>query len=257
MSRDIAAKKAKERREKLKHVRRKQQLWMALLLVVAVAVLAAFIWLFRSDLFRIKKVEITGNKHLKSSQVEKLAAIDSDMSLIRLPVKEIDARLSKNPWIKDVEITRSFPDKLKIQIVERKAIALMPIEDGLAAVDSEGLVLERRPDSTKVVLPMIKDLKISKVKVGKKIKSKAFSNAILCLKGLDSKLRSSLSIISASSVDKLSLYNKEGVEILYGKAENIQKKNYILKKLLSENSTVKFIDIRVVSNPVIKRLENP
>lgn len=257
MSRDIAAEKAKERREKLRQIRRKQQLQMGLIFVIIAGLLASFIWLFSSDLFKIKKVKITGTKHLNDSQIEKAAAVSPKTSLIRVPVKEIEGRLLKNPWIKSVEISRSFPNTLIIEISERKAIALVPVSDGLAAVDCDGLVLEKRPDIDRVNLPLIKDLKVNKVKIGKRIQSSAFSNAISCLGHLEDQLRSSLSIISASSVDKLSLYTKEGIEILYGKAENVEKKNYILKKLLSKDSGIKFIDIRVASNPVIKRLENP
>lgn len=254
MSRDIAAKKAKERREKLKKIRRKQQLRLTLFFVLTASVLAALIWLYRSDLFRIKKVEIVGNHHLSDAQIKKICAIKPGASLIRLPLSEIGNRLLKNPWIKDVEISRSFPNTLRIQMTERKAAALIPLQDGYAVVDREGLVLENLPNIDRAKLPLIRDLNVRKVKVGQKIQSKSFSNAISCLNHLEDKLRSSLSIVSAPSVDKLSLYTDKGVEILYGKAENFAKKNYILRKILSKDDKVKFIDIRVVSNPVIKRL---
>jgi cell division protein FtsQ len=254
VSRDIATKKAKERREKIKQIRRKRQLRLAVVFLLTVLVLWVLIWLYQSDLFRVKKVEIAGNHRLSDSQIEKICAINPGASLIRLPLREIENRLLKNPWIESVEISRSFPNTLRIQLTERKAIAVIPVQDGGAIVDREGLVLEKRLNFDKANLPIIKDLDARRVNVGQKIRSKSFSNAISCLSHLDDKLRSSLSIVSAPTVDKLSLYTNKGVEILYGKAENFAKKNYIIRKILAKDDKVKFIDVRVVSNPVIKRL---
>ncbi len=254
MSKDIAARKAKERREKLKRIRRKQQLRTTLIVILVVLVLAALVWLYRSDLFKIKKTEITGNHRLSDSQIEKIAAVKPGTSLVRVPLRDIESRLTKNPWIEGVEISRSFPNTLRIQLTERKAIAVIPVQDGGAIVDKEGLVLEKRQSVDRVNLPIIKDLAVRRVKVGQKIRSRSFSNAISCLSHLEDKIRSSLSIVSAPTVDKLSLYTGKGVEILYGKAENFSKKNYILRKILSTDDRVKFIDVRVVANPVIKRL---
>ena len=254
MSKDIAARKAKERREKLRRIRRKQQLRTMLIVVLIVAIIAAFVWLYRSDLFKIKKTEITGNHRLTDSQIEKISAIKPGTSLVRVPLRDIESRLSKNPWIESAEISRSFPNTLRIQLTERKAIAVIPVQDGGAIVDREGLVLEKRQSLDRVNLPIVKDLDVRRVKVGQKIRSRSFSNAISCLSHLEDKIRSSLSIVSAPTVDKLSLYTNKGVEILYGKAENFSKKNYILRKILSTDDRVKFIDVRVVANPVIKRL---
>ncbi len=254
MSQDIAAKKAKERQEKIRQIRRKQRLKWGLMFILLAGVLAVLLWLYSSDLFRIKEVEIVGNVHISDTQIEKSAAIDSNESLVRLPIREIEDRLLKNNWIKNVEISRKFPDTLKVQITERKAIALIPVEDGNAVVDSEGLVLEKILDINRVSLVLIRDLDVRKARVGQKIHSKSFSNAILCLSHLDGGLKDSLSIVSAPSVDKLSLYTKKGVEIIYGKAENFEKKNYIINKILSKDGEeVIFIDIRVVSNPVIRK----
>lgn len=253
MSKDLASKKAQERREKLRQIRRKQQLRLVLFVFLIGAVLAVLVWLYRSDLFRVKKIEVTGNNRLSDSQIEKISAIEPGSNLVRLPLKEIEGRLLKDSWIKDVEISRSFPNTLKIKVAERKAIAVIPVDDGNAVVDEEGLVLEKISNIDKVNLLLIRDLDVRKVKVGQKIKSKSFSNASLCLSHLDEKLRKSLNIISAPSVDKLALYTNEGAEIIYGKAENFEKKNYIINKILSKGDEVIFIDIRVISNPVIKK----
>lgn len=254
MSRDTASSKAKKRQEKIRKVRRKQQLQMGLMSILVILVLAVLFWLYRSDLFRVKKVEISGNKQLSKRQIEQIVDIEPTDSLVRLPTRDIKKRLKKNNWVRDVEISRSFPNTVKIQIIERKAIAMVPVEDGSAVVDKEGLVLAKITNIDKTDLVLIRDLNVTKAKVGQKIDSKSFSNASLCLSNLDVKFRKSLSIVSAPSVDKLSLYTKKGIEIIYGKAEKFEKKNYIINKILSDDGNeVIFIDIRVVSNPVVKK----
>jgi cell division protein FtsQ len=254
VSRHNATSKAKQREEKLKKIRRRQRLQMGLMTVLVVIVLAALVWLYRSDLFRVKKIEITGTKRLSKGQIEKIINVGPNDSLIRIPIADIKKRIKKNLWVKNAEIGRSFPNTLKVKITERKAIAIVPVADGNALADKEGLVLEKINDIDKADLVLIRDLDVARAKVGQRIKSKSFSNASLCLSNLDAKLAKSLSIVSAPSVDKLSLYTKKGVEILYGKAENFKKKNYIINQILKKDGEdVIFIDIRVVSNPVVKK----
>ncbi len=183
-----------------------------------------------------------------------MMSIGPNDSLLRIPIDDLKKKLAKNVWIKDVNISRNFPNTLSVEITERAAIAVVPVADGNALVDKDGLVLDKTDDIDKTNLVLIRDLKVGKAKVGQQIRSKTFLNASLCLCNLETKLARSLSIVSAPSIDKLSLYTKEGVEILYGKAENLKRKNYIIDKIMNKNGEeVIFIDIRVVSNPVVKK----
>ncbi len=248
--------KVRERHRKVTRIRRQRRLRLLLILLVLALIVWGGISIYNSDLFNIKRINVTGNSHLSDEHILKLAKVSQKTNLLKVPLEQIRNRLLQEPWIKEVGILRHLPNTLEIRIRERRPIAIIPIDDSFILIDGEGFVLECRGDLKGLDMPVIRDLKIGSFQVGKRLRSKSLSNALACLRELDPDLRGSLNLVSASSVDKLSLYTKDDVEILYGKAENNSKKNFIIKKILSEpRGKIIFIDVRVVSNPVVKRLE--
>ncbi|MEW6189029.1 MAG: FtsQ-type POTRA domain-containing protein [Actinomycetota bacterium] len=248
--------KVRERRRKVAQIRRRRRLRLLLILLVLALIVWGGIRIYNSDLFNIKRINVTGNSHLSDEHIVKRARVPRKTSLLKIPLKQIRNRLLQEPWVKDVRILRHLPNTLEIRIRERKPMAIIPIDESFILIDGEGFVLECRGDLKGLDMPAIRDLKIGSFQIGKRLRSKSLSNALACLRELDPDLRDSLNMVSASSADKLSLYTKDDVEILYGKAENNSKKNFIIKKILSEpGGKIIFIDVRVVSNPVVKRLE--
>lgn len=250
--------RVEQRRKKISKIRRRRRLRLFTLFLIALFIILAGVILFNSSFFRLKQIKVTGNRHFTKKDIISLAQIPPETSLFRLPTTEIRERVLKNPRIKEVQVIRHFPNVLQIAVVERKPIAIIDLEDFYALIDDEFFVIEQRASVEGLNLPLIRKLKLSQFPVGKIVRSKSLSNAIKCLTSLSPALKTSVKIVFAPSVDKLTLFTDEGVEILYGKAENILKKNYVLKKILSEDGKkINFIDIRVVSNPVVKRLRGP
>lgn len=259
--------KVKVRQEKIGGIRRRRRrkFWAALAILVILVL--GLVQLYRSGWFNVKKIEVMGNKRLSDKQVVKISDVSKTTSLIGLPKGAIREKLLKNPWVKEAEISSSLLfRKVKIEVVERKPLAVILFknpgdkEETFFVVDKDRFVVEKLENIDKVKLPLIRDVVIDQPVIGQKLDSSdSFCNAISCLSSLDSKLRTTITIVSAPSVDKLSLYTSEGTEILYGKATDLATKNFAIKKILSEEgSQVIFIDIRTASNPVIKRLEeNP
>lgn len=251
-----AEEKARQRRKKISRLRwRKRLRLVGLFLILAVLVWGG-VKLYNSSFFNIRKVEVEGNRHLSDEQVIELSGVTSRTSLLKLSTREIEEKLLNHSWIKGVEAERHLPNSLEIKVVERVPAAIIPLKEGFVLVDGDCFALECLESTEGLNLPLIRDLTISDFEIGEKMRSTSLSNAITCLVHLEDPLKGSLSIISAPSVDKLSLYTKDGVEIIYGKAEETKKKNYVLREILSKDSgKVIFIDIRVLSNPVVKRLE--
>lgn len=256
--------KVRARREKIGGIRkqRRRKLWVAL--AVLVILVLGLIPLYRSGWFNIQKIEVVGSKHLSDKQVVKLSGLSKKTSLIGLPGGAARESIIKNSWVKEAKISSSLLFRtVKIEVVERKPLAAVlfksPHEERerFFLVDKSCFVIEELENVDKVKLPLIRDVVVNQPVIGRKLDSSdSFRNAISCLSSLDPKLRATITIVSASSTDKLSLYTSEGTEILYGQATDLSKKNFAIKKILAkEGSTVVFIDIRVASNPVVKRLE--
>lgn len=226
-----------------------------LYVIVPVVALVLLISVSLSTGFKLRRVDVSGNKHLSDSEIKELAEVPAGVSVIRLPTATVTGNLRKSPWIKNATVNRRFLSRTAlIDIEERKPLFVAPSGDAFVLVDNEGVVLESRTDS-EVPYPLLQDLPAKPPKPGAAISSKSFANALACVKNLDAKLRQSVNIVSAPSVRGLTLWTRGGVEILYGQAEDVEKKNFVIKKFLGEPGKVVFIDVSVVSNPTVRRLE--
>ncbi|MBE0447702.1 MAG: FtsQ-type POTRA domain-containing protein [Actinobacteria bacterium] len=262
---EIARSKAEERQQKLVGIRRKRRIRSLVILMVVFAVLIGIFQLYRSGMFNVKNVNVVGNKSVPLVKVREACSISDNSSLLSVPIKEIRERILKDPWIKDVTIKRRLPDTLRIEIKERIPIALISHSQGgkFYLIDEDLFVIAERQYADGIGVPTITDLEIEKIKVGDGIVNDSLDNAIKCLKSMDPSLRKTISLLAASSVDKLSLYlslykGRDNVEILYGESKQAEEKNKVLQTILKEQGQqVILIDIRNFpqSDPVIKRID--
>jgi cell division protein FtsQ len=214
-------------------------------------------YLYNASFLNIRKIEVKGNKNLSDQQIKKVAGARVGENLLRAATGKMRARLLKNPWIKLVSINRRLPNKLEIVVVERQPFAIISFKGHFYLVDENNFIIAKRSNLDSINLPSITDLPVTKIKVGEVLKIKALENAITCLKSLPDDLKKSIYLLSASSVEKLSLYSRDEIEIIYGRAEKTDEKNQVLKAILDhqgKDSKIIFVDVRVYKNPIVKRL---
>jgi hypothetical protein len=126
-------------------------------------------------------------------------------------------------------------------------------------VDEELFIIAERRYAEGINVPIITDLPVGKIKVGRHLLNGSLENAMNCLKEMSPAFQRSINLVSASSIDKLTLYNKDNVEILFGRAENAGDKHKILDTIIGkQGKQVIQIDIRNYpkSDPVIKRIDS-
>lgn len=249
--------KRRLREEKIASVRRRRRLRLIVLLILVIVLVLGIILAYNSQWFQIKEIKTIGNKNLSNKEVVTLSRVTPGASLLRIPLRDIKERLKKNPWVKEVQIDKDYPDKLIIRVIERKPVALVEAESGqrYLLVDADNFIITSISDVSKSKLPVIQEIETSGKEVGETLSSKNLSNAIKAYQSLYPSLKKSITIIRAVSPDELYFY-VEGIEILYGEAKDIEKKNRVLKDFLSKkDERIIFIDVRVPSHPVKRPLE--
>lgn len=256
MMREIAEEKRDERRKKMRRIRQKRRL--VITAVIASLVLLAWLgFLFsNSSFFDLKEFEVSGNNHLPEEKIIALSGVNLSSNLLKISLTRVEENILADPWVEDVRASRALPGKLKIEVTERKVIAAVAVGESYVLVDKDGMALEARTTAEELTLPVIREVKLDEAKIGLMINSKTLKNALVCLAYLDPELKEKINLVSASSIERLSLYTTEGVEVLYGKAEQMSEKNFVLKKILfEEGGKVIFVDIRIASNPAVRRLK--
>ncbi len=130
--------------------------WLSLILKIAAVTggLTIGISVFRSPVFAVSEVEITGLRQLPQSRVaERFNVVGAN--ILALQTEELRAAALKDPWIRSVEGQRRVPGKLSIFVEEREAAAVWQVQGKQYLVDRDGAVLEE--NRGKSSLPVIRD----------------------------------------------------------------------------------------------------
>jgi cell division protein FtsQ len=218
--------------------------WRGLLVAVAAVVLGAVAgWVvFFSPLLTVDDVEVEGVQVLDPAEIRRVAAVPVGEPLARVPVGAIEARVQALVPVKVVDVTRSWPDQVRIAVVEREAVAVVEREGVLRGVDEEGVLFRRfasRPDGLPVV------------RVSASTRTEALVEAVGVVTALPTELVARVDHLTVESVDSISLRLGNGRMVFWGSAQNSATKAEVLAVLLRQKASV--YDVSVPGRPTIRR----
>ncbi|MDO4262739.1 MAG: FtsQ-type POTRA domain-containing protein [Deinococcus sp.] len=72
----------------------------------------------------IREVEVSGHRHLSAAEVVQAAGVGGGSGWLYYGARQASG-LTRNPWIESAEVTRQFPDRLRVQITERRPYAVL------------------------------------------------------------------------------------------------------------------------------------
>ena len=92
--------------------------------------------------FELHNVEVRGTNHLNELKVYQIALADRDKAMPYVDLHAVRTRLMDLSWVEDARVSRQLPDTLVIDIVERKAAAVLAKPDRMVLIDGTGRELE-------------------------------------------------------------------------------------------------------------------
>ncbi len=253
----FAAEKRDEREQRLASRRLRNRIIIGGLVILVAASVAGWIALYRSSAFSVTRVVVTGNRHLTGARVIRLAGLPPGTTLLRLPEQEMIARLDRDPWVAGARLERQFPDTLRIVVNERVPVAAVDTgAKGRWLLDVTGTMIASQTASATLGLPLVKDAPVIPApRPGLPPASAQIANAVQVVDGLSPQLHKSLQYVSARTVDETAVFVTPGVEILMGVARQLDKKDYLARRILTDQKgKVVFIDVRSVDRPVWRGL---
>lgn len=96
--------------------------------------------LSHATFFQVESVKISGNSQLDDGEILTLIGITNHSNLVAVDKDKIVTILMDTGWVGRVEVLKNYPNTLEIELVERKPIALVQLEDGLHYFDRKGVV---------------------------------------------------------------------------------------------------------------------
>jgi len=131
---------AREARFKERKKRKRFSVLKKIFVVAAIAVALAFI--LNSQIFDVSVIEIDGAVKVTDQEVYN-AGVTKGVNIFSVSSGKCKSLISRDPYVKSVDITKVFPDKIVVTITERKARAYVEYKSmsQYILVDETGVAL--------------------------------------------------------------------------------------------------------------------
>ena len=214
---------------------RSRRRWRVALCVLALAgIVAGAVWaLLGSRLLAVRSVVVTGTRLVPQSEVLAVAGIRLGTPLIRVNPAQVAARVETIRQVQSAQVTRSWPDRVVIAVLERTpALAVTAPGGGFDLVDPGGVIVQwaaRRPPGFALYLATAP---VSSLRGDPDVGA-----AAAVLGELPARLRASVASVTAPSPDQVTLRLASGVTVLWGGTGHAQAKAEELGLLLPTHAS--------------------
>jgi cell division protein FtsQ len=212
-------------------------------LVAVLAAVAGLVWLvFFSSVLAVKGVQVEGTGVLDPREVRASAEVPTGAPLATVDLEAVAARVQGLAPVLDVDVSRSWPDRIRIDVTERVAVAVVDAGGVFRGVDELGVLFREYP-SRPPSLPL--------VRIAATTRSDALAEAARVVEMLPGDLAGRVEFLTVSTVDTISLRLRSGQTVNWGSADDSAQKAEVLAVLMEQKAKV--YDVSVPGQPVIRR----
>ncbi|WP_437271769.1 cell division protein FtsQ/DivIB [Staphylococcus succinus] len=129
----------KQKRELRK--KRQKQIQYSVFGVLLFIIVLILIYMF-TPLSKISSVEIKGNHNVSKSEINKTIDVKDDARMYTYSTSKAEEQLRKNTLVKDVKITKHFPNKMIVDVTEDQIVALIKKDDKYTPITEDGTELD-------------------------------------------------------------------------------------------------------------------
>ncbi|GAA2659108.1 MULTISPECIES: FtsQ-type POTRA domain-containing protein [Nonomuraea] len=203
----------------------------AFVALLTAGVVGSTVWLvFFSPVLGVRSVEIVGNLTVPADQIEKQAGVAPLHPLATVDLGEVEGRVLAIRRLASARVERAWPSTLKIEVVERQPVAVVPVGDKAALIDRKGVVTEVRPSAP----PELPVLRVDRPGPG----DPATVAAIKVIGGLPEALLMKIDEVRATSPEGISFRLTNGRTVIWGGADRGEDKARVLEALLPRTARV-------------------
>jgi cell division protein FtsQ len=105
--------------------------------------------------FRIQETVVRGCSELTEKDILLLADVKASHNLLAVNLEALSQRVARNPWVKKAFIGRELPNRLVIEVQERKAVAVIRQGNEMFLLDGEGVAFKKRDPVDDADLPIL------------------------------------------------------------------------------------------------------
>jgi cell division protein FtsQ len=221
-----------------------------------------YVRLLEDSFFEVKKVEIEGCRKIPEKTILSLARVEGMPNLFTLPIKEITDRVEAHPWVEVVRVRKVFPNRVLIQIEERRPMAILQLDEPYY-IDSKGVIFSKVGDRDEYNFPFLTGLNRGAFNKDPAAAKHLITNALELLRIADQKKIPPLEEISEIRMEKTfgirCFTQAEGVEVRMGWdhfGEKLRRLSLIWPDLQKRGVPAASIDCSDLKRMVVKKISS-
>ena len=133
----------KRRSGKIAHEATTVVLLLGAVLVTGLLFIFSYNFVLTSPWFQLEKAIVKGCAKTTEKDLLSISGVKPSQNILALSLEVIAQKIKTNPWVDEVSVVRELPNRLIIEIQERKPIALVKREENLFFLDSRGLIFKK------------------------------------------------------------------------------------------------------------------
>ncbi len=201
--------------------------------------------MFFSSAMAVNGFRVLGADSLSAAQVRRAAAVPLGSPLATVDLDAVTRRIEDLPAVLSVDVSRSWPDRVRIDVTEREPVAVVERGGRLRGLDTDGVVFRRygaRPPN----LPLIK--------IADGVQRDALAEAAQVAGALPDDLARRVEYVEVRTVDTISMRLRNGRTVRWGSADESATKARVLDVLLQQRVTrrASLFDVSVPGQPITK-----
>lgn len=231
-------KMSKKQRQILKKKKRiKLMLKFTALLII---IIAGIIFALVSPIFNIKEIDVSNNEQIKTETIVSLSQLNLGQNIFKFNKNKVNKNIKTNAYIESVEIKRKLPNKVQIQIEERKQEYNVEFLNGYAYINNQGYILQISEE--KQALPTIQGISTPDEQIveGNRLNSEDLEKLEVIIQIMNIcknyELDSKITNIDILTKDEYTLYLEEEKKTIYlGDKSNLSNKMLYVQVIIEEN----------------------
>jgi cell division protein FtsQ len=218
--------------------------------------------LLEDPFFEAKKVEIEGCRRIPEKTILSLAGIEGAPNLFTLSLKEVTGRVEAHPWVEIVRVRKIFPDRVRIQIEERRPMAILQLDEPYY-IDSKGVIFSKVGDRDGYDFPFLTGLNRGAFDKDPAAAKHLINKALELLRIVDQKKIPPMEEISEVRMEKAfgirCFTQAEGVEVRMGWdsfGEKLRRLSLVWSDLQKRGVAAESIDCSDLKRMVVKKISS-
>lgn len=194
------------------HKRLRRGLWIVLAVILTLGVVFGILW--ATPVMKVQQFDIQGWSQQPVEDIEEASAIHAGDNLLRVNQRGAAAQISTLPWIESATVAVSWPDTVRITVVERTPRLFADRNDGPHLVDEHGypFVIQTPPPGVVKVTGTSED------------DQALFQSILEVLDSIDESSRKRITEVDAANNLELSMVLDNGNRVYWGSTENMHDK---------------------------------